>query len=493
MLLLLPQCSIMLGGAGILCKIGVAVSLEVSESPGSIQVARGQTAVLPCTFSTSAALLNLNVIWMVIPLSNANQPEQVILYQGGQMFDGAPRFHGRVGFTGTMPATNVSIFINNTQLSDTGTYQCLVNNLPDRGGRNIGVAGLTVLVPPSAPHCQIQGSQDIGSDVILLCSSEEGIPRPTYLWEKLDNTLKLPPTATQDQVQGTVTIRNISALSSGLYQCVASNAIGTSTCLLDLQVISPQPRSIGLIAGAIGTGAVIIIFCIALILGAFFYWRSKNKEEEEEEIPNEISPTFELMKFLLSVGFPVGIKLQHRRLGSLQIVEKALQTGQTREYKHLQKNNVRVTFKEREDDLPPKCSSAKAFHTEISSSENNTLTSSNTYNSRYWSNNPKVHGNMESFNHFSDLRQSFSLHSGNANIPSIYANGNHLAPGPHKTLVVTANRGSPPQIMPRNNVSVSRKPRPPPTPSYTISQATLERIGAVPVMVPAQSRAGSLV
>ncbi|XP_042855096.1 immunoglobulin superfamily member 11 isoform X3 [Panthera tigris] len=358
---------------------GVAASLEVSESPGSIQVARGQTAVLPCTFTTSAALINLNVIWMVIPLSNANQPEQVILYQGGQMFDGAPRFHGRVGFTGTMPATNVSIFINNTQLSDTGTYQCLVNNLPDRGGRNIGVTGLTVL----------------------------------------------------DQVQGTVTIRNISALSSGLYQCVASNAIGTSTCLLDLQVISPQPRSIGLIAGAIGTGAVIIIFCIALILGAFFYWRSKNKEEEEEEIPNEI----------------------------------------------------------REDDLPPKCSSsAKAFHAEISSSENNTLTSSNTYNSRYWSNNPKVHRNTESFNHFSDL-----LHSGNANIPSIYANGNHLVPAPHKTLVVTANRGSSPQVVSRSNGSVSRKPRPQHTHSYTISQATLERIGAVPVMVPAQSRAGSLV
>ncbi|XP_074260429.1 immunoglobulin superfamily member 11 isoform X3 [Saimiri boliviensis] len=385
---------------------GVAASLEVSESPGSIQVARGQTAVLPCTFTTSAALINLNVIWMVIPLSNANQPEQVILYQGGQTFDGAPRFHGRVGFTGTMPATNVSIFINNTQLSDTGTYQCLVNNLPDRGGRNIGVTGLTVLVPPSAPHCQIQGSQDIGSDVILLCSSEEGIPRPTYLWEKLDNTLKLPPTATQDQVQGTVTIRNISALSSGLYQCVASNAIGTSTCLLDLQVISR----------------------------AFFYWRSKNKEEEEEEIPNEI----------------------------------------------------------REDDLPPKSSSAKAFHTEISSS-NNTLTSSNTYNSRYWSNNPKVHRNAESFNHFSDLGHSFSLHSGNANIPSIYANGSHLVPGQHKTLVVTANRGSSPQVMPRSNGSVSRKPRSPHTHSYTISHATLERIGAVPVMVPAQSRAGSLV
>ncbi|XP_036707430.1 immunoglobulin superfamily member 11 isoform X3 [Balaenoptera musculus] len=363
---------------------GVAASLEVSESPGSVQVARGQTAVLPCTFSTSAALINLNVIWMVIPLSNANQPEQVILYQGGQMFDGAPRFH----------------------------------------------------VPPSAPHCQIQGPQDIGSDVILLCSSEEGTPRPTYLWEKLDSSLQLPPTATQDQVQGTVTIRNISTLSSGLYQCVASNAIGTSTCLLDLQVISPQPRSIGLIAGAIGTGAVIIIFCIALILGAFFYWRSKNKEEEEEEIPNEI----------------------------------------------------------REDDLPPKCpSSAKAFHTEVSFSESNTFTSSNTYNSRCWSNNPKVHRNTESLDHFSDLRQSFSLHSGHANVPSVYANGSHLAPAPQKTLVVTANRGSSPQAVSRSNGSVSRKPRAQYTHSYTISQAGLERIGAVPVMVPAQSRAGSLV
>ncbi|KAB0398971.1 hypothetical protein E2I00_000090, partial [Balaenoptera physalus] len=244
----------------------------------------------------------------------------------------------------------------------------------------------------------------------------------------------LTVTFVTDQLQGTVTIRNISALSSGLYQCVASNAIGTSTCLLDLQVISR--KSIGLIAGAIGTGAVIIIFCIALILGAFFYWRSKNKEEEEEEIPNEI----------------------------------------------------------REDDLPPKCpSSAKAFHTEVSFSESNTFTSSNTYNSRCWSNHPKVHRNTESLDHFSDLRQSFSLHSGHANVPSVYANGSHLAPAPQKTLVVTANRGSSPQAVPRSNGSVSRKPRAQYTHSYTISQAGLERIGAVPVMVPAQSRAGSLV
>ncbi|KFO11840.1 Immunoglobulin superfamily member 11, partial [Balearica regulorum gibbericeps] len=301
---------------GVLLFPGLVCPLEVSVSSGSIQVARGQTAVLPCTFTTNAALTNLNVIWMVIPLSNANQPQQVILYQGGQIFGGAPQFYGRVGFAVTMPTTSASIFINNTQLSDTGTYQCLVNNLPDRGVRNIGVIGLTVLVPPSAPLCRIQGSLDVGSDITLTCSSEEGIPRPTYLWEKLDNVPKLPPTATQDQVQGTVTLRNISTVSSGLYQCVASNAIGTSTCLLDLQVIAPHPRSIGLIAGAVATGAVVLVVCIVLVAVALFYWKNKHKEEEEEEIPNEI----------------------------------------------------------REDDLPPKCSSAaKTFHADASSSENDTL------------------------------------------------------------------------------------------------------------------------
>ncbi|XP_066197074.1 immunoglobulin superfamily member 11 isoform X1 [Sylvia atricapilla] len=501
--------------AALLALRGLVCPLEVSVSSGSIQVARGQTAVLPCTFTTNAALTNLNVIWMVIPLSNANQPQQVILYQGGQIFGGAPQFYGRVGFAVTMPTTSASIFINNTQLSDTGTYQCLVNNLPDRGVRNIGVIGLTVLVPPSAPLCRIQGSLDVGSDITLTCSSEEGIPRPTYLWEKLDNVPKLPPTATQDQVQGTVTLRNISTVSSGLYQCVASNAIGTSTCLLDLQVIArkyfargglatcfclvtvrcvtmfavshhvplyqkiimpwngniaflpsqataascayrwPQPipdffsmlcsiistahpRSIGLIAGAVATGAVVLVVCIVLVAVALFYWKNKHKEEEEEEIPNEI----------------------------------------------------------REDDLPPKCSSAaKTFHADASSSENDTLTSSNTYNSRYW-NDPKANHATDSFTRFSnsnDAHQPPFSRSGSTSARPVYANGGHPSPAPPKTLVVTASTAPSPQEVIRSNGSVSRKPRLPHTRSYAVSQATLERIGAVPVMVPAQSRAGSLV
>ena len=41
-----------------------------------------------------------------------------------------------------------------------------------------------------------------------------------------------------DQMQGTVTLRNISTSTSGLYQCTGSNAIGKSTCLLNVQVVA---------------------------------------------------------------------------------------------------------------------------------------------------------------------------------------------------------------------------------------------------------------
>ncbi|CAI5694406.1 immunoglobulin superfamily member 11 [Oreochromis niloticus] len=450
-------------------------ALDVTMPQRSVQVARGQAAILPCSFTTSAALTNLNIIWMVTPLSNAHQPEQVIIYQGGRVFSLSNHLNGRVGFVATMPSTSASIFINNTQVSDTGTYQCLVNNLPDRGGRSIGVVGLTVLVPPSVPACRIQGTLDVGSDIILICKSEEGIPTPSYSWEKLDALPKLPHNAMQDQMQGTVTLRNISTTTSGLYQCTSSNAIGKSTCLLNLQVVAPQPQSVGLIAGTIATGVLAVVICSLLVVVTLFYWKNKNRYDEEE-IPNEI----------------------------------------------------------REDDLPPKrSSSVKAFHADASSSENDTLTSTNTYNSRYW-HNPKPNYDTNSYTRYNgDARQTYSAaahgthghgpgpgqgqnaaqghgaavtapgstplsrHAPPTTATTSFANGSHTLPPP-KTLVVTTNSAPSPPNMVRSNGTVSLKPvvtsaHGQHTHSYAVSQATLERMGAVPVMVPAQSRAGSLV
>lgn len=189
-------------------------------------------------------------------------------------------------------------------------------------------------------------------------------------------------------------------------------------------------------------------------------------------------------------------------------------------------------FSLREDDLPPKrSSSVKAFHADASSSENDTLTSTNTYNSRYW-HNPKPNYDTNSYTRYNgDTRQTFSTtatttpgthghghptggphtpHATTQQPPGArvvaYANGSHTLPPP-KTLVVTTNSAPSPPVITRSNGSLSLRPSAAtPTPaggnpghggqhthSYAVSQATLERMGAVPVMVPAQSRAGSLV
>lgn len=103
-----------------------------------------QTSLLSLQTLTQSLLGQTDVLIFAL-LSLTETPMQVIIYQGGQVFSLANHLNGRVGFVATMPSTSASIFINNTQLSDTGTYQCLVNNFPDRGGRNIGVIGLTVL------------------------------------------------------------------------------------------------------------------------------------------------------------------------------------------------------------------------------------------------------------------------------------------------------------------------------------------------------------
>ena len=39
---------------------------------------------------------------------------------------GSPEFRKRVGFAMSMPSTNLSIYINNTQESDSGRYLCNV-------------------------------------------------------------------------------------------------------------------------------------------------------------------------------------------------------------------------------------------------------------------------------------------------------------------------------------------------------------------------------
>ncbi|XP_072441149.1 immunoglobulin superfamily member 11 isoform X3 [Chiloscyllium punctatum] len=343
---------------GIICFQGWVESLEVTMSSKSVQVARGETAELPCTFITNAALNQLNIIWTVTPLSNANQPEQC-----------HPLSH-------------------HVDFKELLMLEMMLRSL--------------VVQKKLSPSQRIPGKD----------------------WIRLINYHQYP-------MRGTLILRNISTATNGLYQCTASNTIGSSTCAIDLQVVPPQLQNAGIVIGAVVTGILALLLCIFSIVVIMFYWKNKNKYEEEE-IPNEI----------------------------------------------------------REDDIPPSSSSTKGFHP-AGSSDNVTLTSVNTYNVPYWQNKKPAY-ELNPFSRYNGhtLHSITTTSSQSQNRP-VYTNGNHHTTP--KAIVVASSLSPSSQNLARCNGSLVRKTPSQLTLSYAVSHANLQRMGGIPVMVPAQNRAGSLV
>lgn len=67
---------------------------------------------------------------------------QVIVYDQGQVIE-SPAFTGRVGFTGI--PWSADVVLNDTRVSDSGIYRCVVSNPPEVGDPGIGELSLSVL------------------------------------------------------------------------------------------------------------------------------------------------------------------------------------------------------------------------------------------------------------------------------------------------------------------------------------------------------------
>ncbi|KAA0720183.1 Phosphofurin acidic cluster sorting protein 1 [Triplophysa tibetana] len=226
-----------------------AVRVTVRES--SVEVVRGESAPLPCSFFTLMPLFRLSIIWTLTPLSDPDSPTQVIVYDHGQVIE-SPSFMGRVGFVG-MP-WSADIFLNDTRASDAGVYRCVVSNPPETGDPGIGELSLTVLAPPSLPMCLWEGDTDTGGNVKLSCVVVEGFPAPQLIWEKVEPDQIILPVNMDGGMMGSVQISNVSAESSGLYRCSVSNPLGTQHCYINLSVYSPGSGDAGVVAPPLGTG-----------------------------------------------------------------------------------------------------------------------------------------------------------------------------------------------------------------------------------------------
>ncbi|XP_064207139.1 endothelial cell adhesion molecule a [Anguilla rostrata] len=386
-----------------------------------IEVINGQMVVLQAWYSPTSDINRNTVIWNMV----GNSSTLVISNTAGVPSHGSPQFIGRVGFTQTMPNSNVSIFINDTRESDSGLYVCQVI-IPGSTALMGGVT-LDVKVPPSPPVCKMVGKPVLKGNVTLSCKSEAGKPVPLYRWTKTSPVSEVFFAPMQNENLGTLKLSNLTKNMSGKYVCKASNTAGSETCYINLEINTSS--SAGVIAGAT-VGSVLVFLALLLILIFFL----KRRKDSEDDIANDIKEDAQAPKRVSWAKSGTGSDIISKN-GTLSSI---------------------VTNPHPRDHLYP--------HHPASDTASIITATGSTMGYR-----PRPGGEANPLQGLPGYNPSASLPRGPPGPPSI--NGSSL----HR----------PDQAHPQ-------APRPPLVPT-NVTSANIARMGGVPIMVPAQNQAGSLV
>ncbi|XP_009911139.1 cell surface A33 antigen [Haliaeetus albicilla] len=264
-----------------------AHGLTVEAPAKEIQVARGNNVTLRCHFKTKASITSGDfVVWKKI-----NSADDAVT----RYFDGLVQYgkgyENRIQFSGDVDKGDISIIINAVTMEDNGTYVCNVR-LRNDPPRQTATLALFVLVAPSKPECRILGTAEYGQTINLTCISHEGSPKPRYTWQSFN--VQNEPRVLQTTEGEQITLKNISADTSGFYICTSTNIVGKEFCNMTVSVVPPS-MNIALYAGIIG-GAVAAIIVIGILAYCCCCRADKDKdyemtEREDRNEPSKETPT----------------------------------------------------------------------------------------------------------------------------------------------------------------------------------------------------------
>ncbi|KAL8181085.1 UNVERIFIED_CONTAM: hypothetical protein K2H54_047114 [Gekko kuhli] len=160
--------------------------------------------------------------------------------------------------------------------SETGSYTCEVFNPADSGTQGQKSVIVSILVPPTQPHCSLRGTPEMGHLISLYCFSEGGLPSPTYQWDQVSGDTVTPVTDTYNPKTGLFVIGNLTHMEEGNYRCTAANVLGNSSCHIS---VTTGHSDGGIIVGAL----VAAILVAALICGVVWFITSREKRKKRKE------------------------------------------------------------------------------------------------------------------------------------------------------------------------------------------------------------------
>ncbi|KAJ7305078.1 hypothetical protein JRQ81_010896 [Phrynocephalus forsythii] len=416
---------------GLAALLGLSSAvLEVEVAHSSVVVIEGHRATLPVAYTTHSNG-EPYVTWH-LQRPGSPHPFQILVYMSGTTRVEDLDLKQRLDFLYHMPSHNVSLAINNTKETDSGQYMCTVNVAGEstKIGKNIGLVNLT---------CQIHGSPHVGGNISLSCRSVVGKPAPKYGWQRASPTSQVFHAPAQDDVKGTLTLTNLTTEMSGAYVCKASSKAGSSNCTITLAV--NQPVNAAVVAGAVA-GTLIGLGLIVLFPLQMLAYR-RRKKEAQEEMANEIKEDAVAPKTLSWAKSPGSDAVSKN--GTLSSINT------TRDHKLYTSKPASDTAS-----ITTATGSTVGFKPPFHHPQSGTLTPTPSLSSQslplYFP--PLANG----------------VHCHHANLPA------------HRNTLQRTSRAQP--QAPRQQE---------PTVSQGLTTSTLNRMGAVPVMVPAQSQAGSLV
>ncbi|XP_019381254.1 PREDICTED: cell surface A33 antigen isoform X1 [Gavialis gangeticus] len=253
--------------------LATAHGSTVTAPDKEVKVARGNNVTLRCEFRTAGTAESGDfVYWRKIQTTH----EAITRYFDGFIRHGAS-YKDRIYFSGNPDTGDLSITLTEVTMDDNGTYVCGAH-LRMETVEPAHVA-LLVLVAPSIPDCAIHGTPEYGQTVNLTCNSREGSPKPVYTWKSFNMQNQPQPLQATEGQQ--ITLKNVSAETSGFYICTSTNSIGHQFCNITVNIMPPS-MNFALYAGVIG-GVVAAIIVIGILGYCCCCRTTKDKDYEMTE------------------------------------------------------------------------------------------------------------------------------------------------------------------------------------------------------------------
>ncbi|KAM9846560.1 endothelial cell adhesion molecule a [Aulostomus maculatus] len=433
---------------------GVWTQIQMPET--NMDVIKGRMVVLRASYRANPGTeLSANIIlWNFV----TNKSDLIIAYTKGSMSEGSSQFQGRVGFTATMPSTDASLYINATQESDSGRYICQVL-IPGSSGLTAELS-LDVKVPPAVPQCSVSGKPVLKGNVTLTCKSSSGKPAPLYKWMKTSPSSAVFFSSMLNEKAGTLKLTNLSSSMSGKYVCTASNGAGSESCFVNLEIVSST--NVGKIVGAT-VGSLVGFILIILSL----YFLMKRRRDSEDDMANEIKEDAQAPKRVSWAKSGMGSDIISKN-GTLSSIASSPQHREPSLHHH---NNHHQHHLQHYPQRPP--------------SDNASIITATGSTAGY---RPSRHHRATTPTHYSYNNNS-TLPCDQPLSPEANTNGSSLPRPERYTQLPQAQVLPQTYSQPQHHVS----PSPLPPTASTVTASNIARMGGVPIMVPAQNQAGSLV